>query len=107
MLHDLHVEHGIELLTAGREGFGGGQPIVQVQTTPLGVEFGYPDIFGRDIDTRDARAEACQGLAQDSTAAADVQQPQARQGKRGGWIGAEGVAKMLAKVADAEGVEPV
>jgi hypothetical protein len=54
------------------------------------------------FDTRDVRAEPRHGLAQDAAAAANIQQPQALQRVLGGWIGSEGVAEVLANVADAE-----
>ena len=105
MLHHIHVEHGIELLIAGRECLGARQPIVEIQAAPLRVQFRAPDLLWRDVDTRNVRVEPRHGLAQDATAAANIQQPQALQRVLGGWIGSEGVAEVLANVPNPERIE--
>ena len=105
VLHHLHVEDRVELGAAGGQGLHAGEPIVQVQATVAGMEFGDVDILGHDIDARDPPSQTGEGLTEDAAAATNVQQALASQGL--GGAGRVLGGQVFAQVRDPEGIELV
>ncbi len=83
VLDNFHVEHDVELLAVGGHVLGGSHAVIDGQARLFGVNLRHGDVARGGIDAHDCRPKPGHRLAQQTAAAADVENAQAFKRGRG------------------------
>lgn len=97
MLNHFHRQHYVEAL-ARVHLLDGRAAVVDAEVTPLGMKFGDRDVGGRRIYTDHLRAKTRQRLAQQASAAANVENAQSRQAIQTLRVAVELAARRIADI---------
>ena len=81
MFHDLHVQNDIKLFARRSHIFGGGVAIVDGQAGLFGMHLRHWDVTRCSIGANNRRPKPRHGFRQKAPATADVENPQAREGR--------------------------
>lgn len=79
MFDDLKRQHHVVLFSCGSQRLGGGVAIIDMHPFLLGMQARHLDVLLRRIDTGNLPAQSGQRLADESTAATDIQNAYSRQ----------------------------